>query len=98
MTLPKETFCSIISNNIPSPELRDAVSKAVCDGIGERRGGWNVIVYQAPDYPAFAVRIEGPKGLRWSWTFFEQEQVPELIEQKVATGILGQMSLRREPT
>jgi hypothetical protein len=88
--------CSVISNNISSPELRDAVSKAVCDGIGERGGEWNVVVYQALDYPGIAVRIEGPKGLRWSWTFFALEQAPELIEQKVTTGITDQMSLRGE--
>jgi hypothetical protein len=88
--------CSVISNNISSTELRDAVSKAVCDGIGERRGEWNVVVYQALDHLGIAVRIDGPKGLRWSWTFFEQEQATELIEQKVATGIKDQMSLRGE--
>jgi hypothetical protein len=88
--------CTIVSNNIPSPEVRDAVSKAVCEGIGERLGEWSVVVYQAPDYPAFAVRIEGPKGLRWSWTFFGQEQESQAIQQKVAAGIMGQMSLQSE--
>jgi hypothetical protein len=84
--------CTIASNNIRSPELREAVSKAVRDGIGERLGEWNVVVYQAPDYPAFAVSIEGPKGLHWSWTFFEREQAPEFIQQRVAEGIAAQLS------
>ena len=69
--------CTIVSNNIPSAELREAVSEAVRDGIGERPGEWNIVVYQAPDYLGFAVRIEGPKNLRWSWTFREEEQVSD---------------------
>ena len=68
--------CNIVFNNIPPPELQKAICKAIRDGIGERQGDWNVVVYQAPNYPAFAIRIEGPEGLRWSWTFFEQEQAP----------------------
>jgi hypothetical protein len=88
--------CTIVSNNIPPLEIRKAVNKAVRDGIGDRLGEWNVVVYQAPDYPAFAVRIEGPDGLRWSWTFFEHEQAPEFIEQSVVNGIGGQLSLQRE--
>ena len=55
-----------------------------------------MVIYQAPDYAAFAVRIEGPKGLRWNWTFYEQEQAPELIRQKVANGITGQLLLKEE--
>lgn len=85
---------TIVSNNIPSPELREAVNKAVREGIGDRLGEWKVIVYQAPDHLAFAVRIEGPEGLRWNWTFFGQEQAPEFIRERVAGGIAGQLSLR----
>ena len=88
--------CNIASNNILSPEVQKAVSKAVRDGISERLGEWNVVIYQAPDYPAFAIRIEGPKGLRWSWTFFEQEQAPEFIVEKVAKGIMAQLMLQEE--
>jgi hypothetical protein len=82
---------SIVSNNIPSPVIQNAVSDAVRDGIGERPGEWNVEVYQAPDCPELAVRIEGPKGLRWSWTFREQEQAPENIQQRVAQAILAKL-------
>ena len=88
--------CTIVSNNISSPELRKAVSEAVCDGIGERSGEWNVVVYQAPDCPELAVRIEGPKALRWSWTFREQEQAPEFIHQKVFQAIQAQLLLQEE--
>jgi len=38
----------------------------------------------------FAVRIKGPKGLHWNWTFFGQEQGPESIQQSVAGGIIAQ--------
>ena len=83
--------CTIISNNIPSAELREAVSEAVRDGIGERPGEWNIVVYQAPDYLGFAVRIEGPKSLRWSWTFREDEQSPKFIQEKVNQAIVAQV-------
>jgi len=56
-----------------------------------------VVVYQAPDYPEFAVKIDGPKFLRWSWTFREQEQAPDLIQQKVAEAVLAQLLLQEEP-
>ena len=84
--------CTIVSNNILSPEVRESVNTAIRNGIGERGGEWNVVVYQAPDFPALAIRIEGPKGLRWSWTFYEQEQVPETIQQKINTGIIAQQA------
>ena len=64
--------CAIVSNNIQSQEIREAVNEAVRDGVGERAGEWKAVVYQAHDYPALAVRIEGPKGLRWSWAFREK--------------------------
>lgn len=86
--------CTIVSNNISALEVREAVSKTVRDGIGQRLGEWNVVVYQPPDYPAFAIRIEGPKGLRWSWTFFEQEQGSAFIRQRVANGIIAQLALQ----
>ena len=86
--------CTIASNNIPSPQLREAVSKAVCDAIGQRPGDWFVAVYQAPDYPGIAIRIDGPQGLRWSWTFVGLEQAPAFIQQRVAEGITAQLSLK----
>jgi hypothetical protein len=85
--------CTIASNNIPAPQLRESVNKAVREGIGERSGDWKVDIYQAPDYPAFAIRIEGPKGLRWSWTLHEHEQTPEFIRERVAQGIITKLSL-----
>jgi hypothetical protein len=84
--------CTIVSNNILSPEVRESVNTAIRNGIGERVGEWNVVVYQALDFPALAIRIEGPKGLRWSWTFFEQEQAPETIQQKINAGIIAQQT------
>jgi hypothetical protein len=89
-------FCTIASNNISCPELRKTVSDAIRDGIGDRFGEWNVVVYQAPDCPELAVRIEGPQGLRWSWTFREQEQAPELIQQKVAQAMLAKLLSHEE--
>jgi hypothetical protein len=90
--------CTIVSNNILSPEVRESVNKAIRNGIGERVGEWSVVVYQPLDLPALAIRIDGPKGLRWSWTFFEHEQVPEAIQQKVDTGIIAQLALQEKPT
>src|SRR5579863_7232767 len=40
--------CTIASNNIPAPQLRESVNKAVREGIGERSGDWKVDIYQAP--------------------------------------------------
>lgn len=86
--------CTIVTNNISTPQLRASASKAVCEGIGERSGDWRVDIYQAPDYPAFAIRIVGPRGLRWDWTFYEQEQSSEFIRQRVAQGIIDKLSFQ----
>ena len=88
--------CTIASNNISSLELREAVSEAVRKGIGERPGEWTVAIYQAPDYPGFAVNINGPKRLRWSWTFRGQEQSPEFIQQRIEEAIVAKLSVQEE--
>jgi hypothetical protein len=85
--------CTIISNNIESPDQRDAVSGAIREGIGEKPGEWEVIVYQAQDYAGFAIRISGPGNLRWNWTFFGKEQAPDFIRERVAQCIAAQQSL-----
>ena len=54
------------------------------------------MVYQAPDYLGFAVRIEGPKNLRWGWTFREQEQSPKSIQEKVNQAIMAQVLLQED--
>jgi hypothetical protein len=82
--------CTIVSNNIPSLELREVVGTAVCQEIGERAGDWKVSIYQASDYPAFAITIAGPNGLRWSWTFFGEEQTREFVQERVRQGIAAQ--------
>jgi hypothetical protein len=88
--------CAIVSNNISDSELRDALNNAVRNGIGERLGNWNVVIYQAPDFPELAVRIEGPKGLRWSWTFRKNEQAPDFIQSRIAMGLTDQLAVRDE--
>jgi hypothetical protein len=85
--------CTIISNNIESPDQRNAVSEAIRDGIGEKPGEWEVIVYQALDYAGVAIRISGPENLRWNWTFFGKEQAPDFIRDRVAQSIAAQQSL-----
>jgi hypothetical protein len=85
--------CTIQSNNIVSPALRELVGRAVCEAIGERPGEWKVTIYQAPDYPAFAIRVEGPNEWRWNWTVHDSEQKPEFIRQRVAQGIATKLSL-----
>jgi len=86
--------CTIVSNNISTPETREAVSAAIRAGIGEREGNWEVVVYQAEDYPGLAVRIAGPREMRFGWTFFGKEQAPELIRERTAKGISGRLSLQ----
>jgi len=84
----------IVSNNIRSPETREAVSTAIRAGIGEREGDWEVVVYQAEDYPGLAVRIAGPRQMRLGWTFFGEEQTPEFIRQRTENGISSRLSLQ----
>ena len=86
--------CTIVSNNISIPETREAVSAAIRAGIGEREGDWEVVVYQAEDYPGLAVRIAGPREMRFGWTFFGKEQAPEFIRERTAKGISGRLSLQ----
>jgi hypothetical protein len=88
--------CTIVSNNIPFPDLRNAANEAVRAGIGERLGEWNVAVYQALDCPELAIRIEGPKGLRWNWTFREEEQAPEFMQQRIRQAIQDNLMLQEE--
>jgi hypothetical protein len=71
-----------------------AVSKAVCEGIGGRSGDWKVEIYQPPDYPALAVRIQGPRGLHWDWTLRETEQTPEFIRERIAQSIKVKLALQ----
>ena len=85
--------CTIVSNNIASPQLRESISNAVIDGIGERSGNWNITVYQALDYPAFGIRINGPENLRWEWSVYENEQSPEIVRERVAQGLASKLSL-----
>ena len=85
--------CTIVSNNIASPQLRESISNAVIDGIGERSGNWKITVYQALDYPAFGIRINGPENLRWEWSVYENEQSPEIVRERVAQGIASKLSL-----
>src|SRR5215467_4735644 len=86
--------CIIVSNNIPSPEAREAVNTAIRWGIGERDGDWKVVVYQAENYPGLAVRIAGPRQMRFGWTFFGEEQMPEFIRKRTANSIAGRLSLQ----
>jgi hypothetical protein len=88
--------CAIVSNNVSDPEIRDALDQAARNGVGERLGDWNVVIYQAPDCPELAVRIEGPQGLRWSWTFRENEQAPDFIQSRIAMGLTDQLATREE--
>jgi hypothetical protein len=86
--------CTIVRNNISAPQLRASTSGAVREGIGERSGDWQVDIYQAPDYPEIAITIAGPQGLSWDWTFYEQEQSPEFIRERVAQAIIDNLSLQ----
>jgi hypothetical protein len=88
--------CTIVSNNIESPELREVVSRAIREGIGEKPGEWKVIVYQAADYAGLGVRISGPEDLRCNWTFFGNEQSPDFIRERVAQSIAAKQILQSQ--
>ncbi len=90
--------CTIASNNVSSPQLREDVSKAVRDGIGDRPEEWSAVIYQAPDYSGLAIRITGPQGKRWNWTFYGDEQSPEFIQRRVANGIVNPKPAARPAT
>jgi len=89
--------CTIVRNNISAPQLRASTSDAVREGIGERSGDWKVDIYQAQDYPELAIKVEGPQGLSWEWTFYEQEQSLEFIRERVAQSISDKLSLQGDP-
>ena len=35
-------------------------------------------------------------GLRWNWTFYENEQTPDFIRDRVAQGIFTKLSLQED--
>ena len=86
--------CTIVSNNIPSPEARETVNAAIQEGLSARAGDWNVIVYQPEDFPALVVRIQGPEEQRFNWTFLAGEQTTAFIRDRVAKGIAGCLTLQ----
>jgi hypothetical protein len=90
--------CTIVSNNIASPEVRTAVNDAISAGVGDQPGDWKATVYQAPDYPGLAVRIKGPKKLRCDWTFFGEEQSPSFIRERVAQSVAASLALQENPS
>jgi hypothetical protein len=57
---------------------------------------WSVVIYQPPDFPELAVRIEGPEGRCWSWTFRKNEQKPDFIQYRIAMGLTDQLAARDE--
>jgi len=85
---------TIVSNNILSPETREAVSTAIRAGIGERERDWEVVVYQAEEYAGLVVRIAGPTEMRFGRTFFGEDQKPEFIKERTANGISRRLSLQ----
>src|ERR1019366_1786562 len=63
------------------------IGKLVVIDRKARIGNWNITVYQALDYPAFGIRINGPENLRWEWSVYENEQSPEIVRERVAQGL-----------
>jgi hypothetical protein len=74
----------IFTNNISSPERREAIRNAVLQGIGERSDCWEASIYEPPDHQGYLIIIEGPDGCTWTRSFLgPDEQRPESIRQAV---------------
>ncbi len=74
---------TIFSNDIPIPELRESIGKAVLDGIGQRPDNeqWRVYIYAPQNSAHYIVVIEGPNGFKWERSFGERS--PEFIREQV---------------
>ena len=77
---------SIFCNEIPIPEHRESIGKAVLDGIGQRPDNeqWRVEIYAPRDSADYIVVIEGPNDFKWERSFSgPDERSPELIREEV---------------
>ncbi len=81
---------TIFSNDIPIPELRDSIGKAVLDGIGQRPDNeqWRGSIYAPQTSAHYIVVIEGPNDFKWERSFSgPDERSPELIREEVRQAI-----------
>ena len=77
---------TIFINEIPIPEHREAIEKAVLEGIGQRPNNeqWMVSIYAPQNSDHYSVVIEGPNDFKWERSFSgPDERSPELIREEV---------------
>jgi hypothetical protein len=74
----------IFSNDIPITEVRDKVSKAVKDAIGNRLGDWEAEIHSS----SWIITITGPDGFEWEHEFFgPDEHDPDFIKQTIDSAL-----------
>ena len=79
---------SVFCNTIAMPGRRQAVERAVLQGIGQRPGNWVISIFEPQPSPEYIVSIEGPDGFAWKRAFFGPvEQTPEFIQTEVARAV-----------
>jgi hypothetical protein len=79
---------SVLSNSIAAVDRREAIQRAVLEGIGQRAGNWVLRILEPQLRPDYIVKIEGPDGFEWERTFFGPvEQTPELVRDEIASGL-----------
>jgi hypothetical protein len=74
----------IFSNDIPILEVRDKVSEAVKDAIGNRSGDWEVEIHSS----SWIITITGPNAFEWRQEFFgPDEHDPDFIKQAIDSAL-----------
>ncbi len=74
----------VFSNDIPIPELRDKVSEAVKEAIGDRPGDWEVEIHSS----TWSISVTGPNDFEWRDEFFgPDEHGPEFIKKTVESAL-----------
>jgi hypothetical protein len=74
----------IFSNDIPVATVRDQVSKAVREAIGDRPGDWEVEIHSS----SWIITVTGPNAFEWRQEFFgPDEHDPEFIKRQVDSAL-----------
>jgi len=74
----------IFSNDIPVADVRDKVSAAVKQAIGDRPGDWEVEIHSS----SWIITVTGPNDFQWEREFFgPDEHDPDFIRQQVDSAL-----------
>lgn len=77
----------IFANNIVLPDLREAVSEAVCDGMKGRNGDHTARILVGQGRAGVRIEIEGLEG-SWARAFDSPgEFVPKYIRQAIVEAV-----------